>query len=103
MSDSTSAANTPSTTSPSSTYSPKIVRVAAAQLESVDFDLDANVAKACKYIALAAEPRLPTNRILRVIHSRLPILHLVSIALVNDHVQTNTNCIKGRRPLTLRA
>ena len=32
-----------------------IVRVAATQLESVDFDLDANVEKACKYIALASK------------------------------------------------
>jgi hypothetical protein len=55
MSDSTAPVNTPSTTPLSSTSSQKIVRVAATQLESVDFDLDANVAKACKYIALAAE------------------------------------------------
>ena len=42
-------------TTPSENPNPKIIRVAATQLESVDFDLDANVAKACKYIALAAE------------------------------------------------
>jgi predicted amidohydrolase len=34
---------------------PRVIRVAATQLESIDFDLDANVAKACKYIAEAAE------------------------------------------------
>lgn len=33
----------------------KTVRVAATQLESIDFDLEANVAKACKYIAEAAD------------------------------------------------
>lgn len=33
----------------------KIVRVAAVQAESVDFDLQANVAKVLKYIVEAAE------------------------------------------------
>ena len=55
MSDSTSTVNTTLASPPSSNASSKIVRVAATQLGSVDFDLDANVAKACKYIALAAE------------------------------------------------
>jgi hypothetical protein len=48
-------ANMTDLTTPSENPNPKIIRVAATQLESVDFDLNANVAKACKYIALAAE------------------------------------------------
>lgn len=32
-----------------------IVKVAIAQFESVDFDLDANIEKACKFIAEAGQ------------------------------------------------
>jgi nitrilase len=55
MDDSTSPINTILNTPSSLNSASKVVRVAATQLESIDFDLDANVAKACKYIALAAE------------------------------------------------